>query len=408
MRLSAVFAVLSLRLLAQEHDMSQMEGMHHESTPKAAPMTASGTSVNPATAPMDMIHLKLGQWSLHLHGTLFLTEIQQTGPRGGDKLASMNWAMAEACHKLGSGTFSFRTMLSLDPATITQERYPELFQTGETAYGKPIVDGQHPHDFVMELGIQYTQAFGTKSRFWLYAAPVGDPAFGPVGFPHRASAAELPQATLGHHLQDSTHVSNEVVTGGVSHGMFGIESSGFHGGEPNENRWNIDRGAVDSYSTRITFTPDNHWTGQVSAAHLSKPEALEPGDQTRIGASVSNTTPYKDGEVSTSLIWGRVHKTGSNDHLNGYLLESVARFQKSNYVTGRIELDDKDELANGLKGRIGAYTVGYTRDIARLPGVLVGLGSNFTAYSMAADVHKVYGQHPVSVLVFLRLRLRNL
>ncbi len=63
---------------------------------------------------------------------------------------STNWLMGEAEHALAGGVFSVRSMLSLEPATVTNRRYPELFQTGETAYGKQIVDGQHPHDFVME------------------------------------------------------------------------------------------------------------------------------------------------------------------------------------------------------------------------------------------------------------------
>ena len=78
------------------------------------------------------------------HGVVFATEIQQTGSRGADKLASINWFMVDAEHSLGGGTFSVRTMLSMEPATITDRRYPELFQTGETAYGRPIVNGEHP------------------------------------------------------------------------------------------------------------------------------------------------------------------------------------------------------------------------------------------------------------------------
>jgi hypothetical protein len=221
-----------------------MPGMNHGTNTPAAgngpPMEASGTSVNPGSSPMNMVHFNAGSWQFMLHGVAFVTDIQETGPRGADKFVSMNWFMGEAEHALAGGTFSFRTMLSLDPATVTDRRYPELFQTGETAFGKPIVDGQHPHDFVMELALDYSHPLGEKTRWEFYAAPVGDPALGPVAFPHRISAEELPQATLGHHLQDSTHVSNEVVTAGLSHGMFRVEASGFHGGEPNENRWNID------------------------------------------------------------------------------------------------------------------------------------------------------------------------
>ena len=244
------------------HDMSKMAGMKPDE-----PMQASGTSFNPAASPMaDMLHLHAGSWSVMLHGQVFLTDIQQTGPRGGDKFASMNWFMGRSVSPLAGGTFSVRSMLSLDPATVTGRYYPELFQTGETAYGKPIIDGQHPHDLFMELALQYTHPLGEGKRFWLYAAPVGDPALGPVAFPHRVSAAELPQAALGHHLEDSTHISNEVVTAGVGWGMFGLEASGFHGAEPNENRWNIDHGAVDSYS---------------APSHLFTQSAVERADLSR-------------------------------------------------------------------------------------------------------------------------------
>jgi hypothetical protein len=393
--------------------MAGMQGMPGMSDTRQEPMQASGTSVNPAGSPMAMVHIDAGRWTLMLHGVVFVTDIQQTGPRGADKFLSMNWFMTQASHLLAGGTFSLRSMLSLDPATITDRRYPELFQTGETAFGKPIVDGQHPHDLFMELAAEYTHPLGDKSRFWLYAAPVGDPALGPVAYPHRVSAAELPQATLGHHLEDSTHISDEVVTVGVARGIFGIEASGFHGREPDENRWNIDHGSIDSWSGRFTIAPNSHWSAQVSAGRLTKPEALEAGDQLRTSASVTYVRPFNRGDWATGLIWGRVHKTVGGDNLNGFDLESVGRFRSVNYLTGRIELVDKDELfapGNPLAGqtfRIGAYTAGYTRDFNFIPRIASGLGANITQYTMATQVHEYYGSHPVAVLVFLRFRLRG-
>jgi hypothetical protein len=101
-------------------------------------------------------------------------------------------------------------MVSLDPATITDRRYPLLFQTGETAFGTSIVDGQHPHDLFMELSARYTRPLTDATSMVLYFAPVGDPALGPVAFPHRVSAMELPQATLSHHLQ-IRHIANGVL-----------------------------------------------------------------------------------------------------------------------------------------------------------------------------------------------------
>ena len=399
---------LALLLAAQQGDMPNMPGMNHQTTPTAPQELeeASGTSVNPASSRMNMAHFKAGGWRFMAHGILFATEIQQTGPRGADKLASINWFMVDAEHSLGGGTFSVHTMLSLEPATITDRRYPELFQTGETAYGKPIVDGQHPHNFVMESALEYSHPLGEKTSWEVYVAPVGDPALGPVAYPHRISAEEIPQATLAHHLEDSTHISDDVVTAGITDGILRVEASGFHGAEPDENRWQIGYGAIDSYSARVTLSPTANWTGQISAGRLNKPEALEPGDQVRTSASATYNRPYARGNWATSLIWGRVHKTAGGDNLDGYTLESVARFAEKNYLTGRIEVVDKDELLpSGQIFRIGAYTGGYTRDFYFLPGIATGLGANFTTYAMPAALHPLYGERPVAVWVFLRFKL---
>ena len=155
-------------------------------------------------------------------------------------------------------------MLSLEPATITRREYPLLFQQGETAYGNPIADGQHPHNFFMELAAIYDLRLSRNGLLSFYLAPVGDPAIGPVAYPHRASAAEDPLATLGHHQEDSTHVAADVVTVGVTYRIVRIEASGFHGREPGENRWDINQGAIDSWSTRLTLHPGRNWSGQFS------------------------------------------------------------------------------------------------------------------------------------------------
>ena len=92
-------------------------------------------------------------------------------------------------------------MLSLEPATITGRRYPLLFQTGETAYGKPIVDGQHPHNFIMGLGFHYARRVGETPRLEIYFAPVGDPALGPDGVSAprvgHGAAARRPSRIIG-------------------------------------------------------------------------------------------------------------------------------------------------------------------------------------------------------------------
>jgi len=370
---------------------------------------ASGTSQNPASWTMPMRSTQPGQWSLMFMGVAFVSDIQQSGPHGGDKLFSTNWFMASAEHRAGArGAFQAILMLSLEPATITDRRYPLLFQTGETAYGRPLVDAQHPHNLIMALGFHYAYQLGEHTTLDAYAAPVGDPALGPVAFPHRASAMEFPQAPISHHWQDSTHIADDVVTMGISHQKIKVEASGFHGAEPWENRWTIQAGPIDSWSARLWFFPAADWAMQVSTGRIAHPEALEPGDQERTTASVHYTRPLPGGGWSSSLIWGRNHDTATHRDSNSYLAESMLPVRGRNYISGRWELVDKDELFNPYIGtfRIAAYTLGYTRDVAQCDRIAAGIGVNFTAYGVPGEIRRYYGSRPVGGNLFVRFRLQ--
>src|SRR5579863_1625310 len=381
---------------------------------------ASGTSVNPDSWPMPMIMTHFRSWNTMFMGEAFLVDTQQSGPRGGDKLYSPNWFMVSAEHRAGAdGAFQMDLMLSLDAATITDRRYPLLFQTGETAFGQAIVDGQHPHNLIMALGFHYIRELGTKTRLEVYFAPVGDPALGPVAYPHRASAAELPEAPISHHWQDSTHIADEVLTVGISHRKVRLEASGFYGSEPGENRWIIQTGPINSWATRLWFFPTKNWAAQVSVGRIVHPEALEPGDQVRATASLQYIKPMPGGSWASTFVWGRNHRTATLRNLNSYLVESVLPVARKNFITGRAELVDKDELFAGqsdieqhldlLYGStfsIGAYTLGYTRDVALFRFVETGVGANFTTYSLPDAIKPYYSSHPLGGNIFVRFRLK--
>jgi hypothetical protein len=387
--------------------------MHHMNMNRAGMYLmnmSSGTAMNPLSWPMPMWMPSVGSWNLMIMGQGFLVETQQTGPRGGDKFYSPNWFMASAIHNVGRGSIMFQTMYSLEPATITNRSYPLLFQTGETAFGRPLIDAQHPHDLFMALGIQYARPLRPGTMLQLYYAPVGDPALGPVAFPHRASAMELPQAPLSHHWQDSTHIANNVATVAIRQDWFRLEVSGFHGAEPNENRWNIDWGGMDSYSARLSVAPNNNWLAQVSAGHLVNPERQEEGNVVRTTASVQYTLPLDSrGAWSSAAIWGRNRHTGhGHDHsTNSVLLETLYPATRRNFVTGRFEWVQKDELEMPGTHSIQAWTAGYTRDIATLHHVEVGIGGNLTGYRIPRELWASYGQHPWSTNFYLRFRIRS-
>lgn len=383
---------------------------------------ASGTSIEPKTTSESdpMVVKTRGSWTFMFHANAFLVDTQQSGPRGHDKLFSTNWLMPMLMHQSGRNTITFRTMLSLEPATVTDRRYPELFQKGEIAYGLPIIDGQHPHELFMELAGRYEFKLSDRSQIFVYGGPVGEPALGPTAYPHRSSASENPVATLGHHEQDSTHISNSVITLGFTGGPLQLEASTFHGREPGENRWNIDKGKPDSFASRLTIGLNKNLSGQFSIGRINSREALEPNlDTLRTTASIHYNRQFSFGHISSSLIWGR-NKDLDHDRsriFNSYALESTVKFLKRNWAWTRIENVDRDrtllvgETRAALNveedpiGRVQAYTFGYERDLPiRISALNVGLGVQATAYGVPLPLKAVYGNRPAGLSVFLRLR----
>lgn len=379
----------------------------------------SGTDLEPASgAPPMLMHMTQNNWMLMLHGNAMAVEQQQTGPRGADKFFSVNWFMPMAQRSFRSGQLTLRAMFSLEPATISGRFYPELFQQGETAFGKPIVDGQHPHNLFMEIGALYDQKLGAHMLLSGYIAPVGDPSLGPEAFPHRPSASEDPLAPLGHHLEDSTHIAWDVVTGGVgfSRGQFGLrlEGSGFHGREPDENRWHIEVGAVDSWSARLSIAPGKDWVGQYSLGRLHSPEAIHPEeDVLRQTASVGYHHAWSPASLDALVIWGRNHTIGTSEVANGYLAEANLRLWQKNVVWTRIENVDRTTDLLGAAappeetviGRVQAYTGGYARRIWGWSDGTTELGAQFTGYDTPSNLVTLYGQHPVGVAAVFKVQL---
>lgn len=379
----------------------------------------SGTSWQPSSSPMNMWHKTAGEWLLMLHGNAILGVNSQGGPRGVTKLESQNWIMPMAVRRVGQGTLQLRSMFSLEPFTYPPGGSPLLFQTGETYKGRPLVDAQHPHDLFMELSASYTMPLGERGTWFTYFGYPGEPALGPVAFMHRASASENPAAPLGHHLQDSTHISFGVLTTGFTYRWFKLEGSVFNGREPDEHRYNFEYNPWNARSARLSFAPNRNWSMQISHGFLRNPEALEPGDIRRTTASVSYNKPFNRGNWATTLIWGRNH--GSHDgelfNQNGYTAESTVKFIDKNYLSTRLELVDRNELLReedfdklGLDHhsppsfRVGAYTFGYSREVWNTDKISVAVGSNFSFYSKPQILDTLYGKNPTSYRFFIRFR----
>jgi hypothetical protein len=397
---------------ADHHSMDHdsMSGMHMdmpEMPDLPSPHAASGTGWQPASVPGHEWMIMRGGWELMAHGAIFLDYNQQSGPRGAGKAESANYGMLMEQRSLGAGTILFRQMFSAESLTSPHPGFPELFQTGETFHGRPLVDHQHPHNVFAELSLLYTLPLTEKVSWEFYGGPSAEPALGPVAYIHRTSASELPMAPLSHHLQDSTHTSFGVITTGFGIDRVKLEASAFNGREPNEERWSIQFAALDSWSARASLAPSRNWTAQYSIGRLEHPEAFDPDSQWRQTASAEYNRPLPRGNWATSIIWGRVHKIAAGSNLNSYLLESTLSFQERNYAFTRLELVDKDELFPAAlvhpAYRIGAYTFGGERDLVHEHAWKLGLGADVTFYSKPAALDAPYGNRPISFQIFLRL-----
>jgi len=369
----------------------------------------SGTTWIPDAVPLPARHTMAGSWLLMWHGFGFVQYDTQGGPRGADQFGSLNWAMLMASRDLLGGRFQARTMLSLDPATVSNRGYPLLLQNGESYRGQPLVDRQHPHDFWMELAVMYERALSPSIGVMAYAAPSGEPALGPVAFMHRPSAMDNPLAPLGHHWQDATHTSFGVVTAGIFGHHWKLEGSVFNGREPNEERWGFDRMRLDSYSGRFSAHLDSNWTFSAGYGYLKSPEALNPGESVhRATASVLQGHKIgRNGQLATTILWGANRHSGKTTH--SVLAESEAALDPQNTLFGRVELVQKTAEDLGLAFdstfTVTALSVGYIREVGRTSWGTVGIGVQGTLNVVPAALDPFYGSRtPIGGMFLVRIR----
>ncbi len=397
--------------------MQGMAAMQMIDGPLGIPMerTGSGTSWLPDDSPMHADHIMAGKWELMLHGVAFAMYDKQGSRRGDEQFSSVNWGMLMATREAGGGRLQLRAMLSAEPWTVGGKGYPLLLQTGETFQGQSLHDRQHPHDLFMELAGLYEHAISDRVGVSLYVAPVGEPAVGPVAFPHRPSAMNDPFAPISHHWQDATHISFGVLTAGVFTHSLRLEGSIFNGREPDENRTNFDYAgrSLDSYAGRLSWNPSAHWSLSTSYAYLKSPEALQPDESVhRINASIMNGRTFgQHGELATTFVYGANRHAGSSHLEPSYLLESNLEVGGAHSVFGRAEFVQKGaadlSLAPGLSGEfnITSLAVGYVFEFDRAGAVRTGIGLRASVDILPSALRATYGTTtPAGFAVYVRFR----
>jgi Heavy metal binding domain len=401
-----------------EHGHEKMHMEMHSTVDLAEPMSreGSGTSWLPDSSPMYGRMFMFGEDMLMLHGAIFPRYTNVSTRRGDDRIDAPNWFMAMYSHPLGDSTqFGARLMMSLDPLTEGGRGYPLLFQSGESWNGEPLHDRQHPHDLFDELSFSLSQKFDHDLSAYAYFGYPGEPALGPPTFMHRPSAMDDPDAPIGHHWQDSTHVTFGVATAGLVWNSFGgikIEGSIFTGREPDEDRYNFDQPEFDSYSGRLSWNPTQNLALQVSFGYIKSPEAIDPElNRHRTTASAIYNLPLgNDSNWSNSFVWGQNNDTGQGK-TQSFLVESdYQRGRNTLYFRWEhVEKSGEELVLNPAADTrvfpVSAYTLGYVRDLSHGNGLDIGLGTQFTINNRPDTLDRYYGDDlGYAFEFFLRIR----
>ena len=374
---------------------------------------SSGTAWQPDTSEhMGWMNRK-GDWTLMAHGVLNLVYDHQSGRRGDDKAFASGMLMGMAQRPIGDGTLQFKAMVSPDPI-MGKSGYPLLLASGETANGTDrLIDRQHPHDFFMELSGSMSQNIGPKSSLFVYAGLPGEPAFGPPAFMHREAILDSPEAPISHHWLDSTHIVFGVVTGGIVLDRVKVEISRFNGREPDQHRWNIETGPLDSTSVRVSWNPTPELALQGSWGRFEDPEQLEPGvDQKRWSASALYAREFApDWKFAGTLAWGRKTIEHHGESLKDDAYVAEASVKHANWtVFGRGEITETRELVDlaehGPAFRVGKISLGAVRDFRLAEHLTLGAGGLLALNFVPDGLAPVYGgNNPIGAMGFLRLKL---
>jgi hypothetical protein len=392
-----------------QHVHTQQEG----SSAAFATREGSGTSWLPDATPMFGPHRQYRSWQLMAHGNAFLQALYDTGARGSGQVGSINWMMGMARRDIGQGRLGFRGMVSLEPWTIAGCGYPDLLATGEACDGETIHDRQHPHDLFMELAAEYDRPLRGAIRWQVYGGLAGEPALGPVAFPHRLSAMPNPLAPIAHHWLDATHITFGVVTAGVYGSKWKAEASSFNGREPDEDRSDLDLAALDSFSGRLWFLPARSVALQISAGRLTEAEPGEDGnpavDVTRVTGSVTyHRSMASDSLWATTVAWGRNREDDHSTH--ALLAETSISLREQDTWFGRVEVVEKTAHDLDLDDTADAFVLtklqaGYVRSFAAWRGMKPGIGGSLSAGIVPASLESSYGDRVnLGVGLFLTIR----
>lgn len=340
---------------------------------------ASGTASNPG--PLSASISTHGDWKTLFDGAVFLTNVSQKGPAVQQRETfSTNWFAGAAERSLGSnGLVLFRVRGSLEPLTIKEEGYPQLFQTISPNSGGPLVDSMRAQDLISEAAVQLAYRTSDTSYAHIYLGAAGDPALGALPYVVRASSEEFAEAPFAYDLQESLHSATRVATIGFMSQPVAIEGGVFHHSVTTGRHSSISDGNIDSWSARITLNPMGNFSLQASHGVLGD-------DNVKVNSASAS---YGTQKAALSAIWTEV---------GGQRSTAVEALGRVSFVTLMAR-------AESIKAQDRTHvTFGVIADLARRTSYRAGIGVNVDYHTRTRPLTPIYGHKPQSTYVFVRVR----
>ena len=362
----------------------------------------SGTAANPAGDELRPNRVAPSTWTFIGDGSAFATFVTETGPENSsNQFFSTNWATLGVHRTIGNrGELLVRGRFTAEPYTVPREGFPQLLQyVSPRSGGRPDVDRMRAHDLVEELAVAAAVRIADGTFLQLYAAPVGDPALGPVPYAQRSSSRDFAEAPFAYDVQEPFHVASRVITAGIASSFLSLEASTYRETASTGRHTTIESDGIDSWSGRVTLTPSAR-----TSIQLSQSRRKSGFPERKI---TSGSLSYSGKVFLTSLLWTRDETAGATFTAEGF--ETTIRLGRGTLL-GRAERVDRptgvfvsfDPLAPIQ--RSSHVTIGYIFDLMKTSNYRVGIGANADYHTQSHELEGGYGHKPQSVYAFVRVR----
>jgi hypothetical protein len=193
------------------------------------------------------------------------------------------------------------------------------------------------------------------------------------------------------------------------HDDWKLEVSQFRGREPDEHRYDIETGDLDSTSVRVSWNPTPNWALQASWADITSPEALNPDeDEERLSASAIYTQPIGEGGWwSATLAFGEKERSDGVS-LDAWLGEAAWHPNQSWTVFARgeaIETDEHGAVPHGPVENVQRLSLGAIHDWRISEHAVFGVGALVQQHFASNALEPLYDGDPQGAMAFVRLKV---